>query len=50
MAPTFNDTMFFCKFRNVEQPCNKLFTEIMTEEGLCFTFNTLSSSELYRDS
>lgn len=49
MAPTFNDTMFFCKFRNEFQPCHALFKEVMTEEGLCFTFNVLNSQELYRD-
>lgn len=49
MAPTFNNTMFFCKFRNVFQPCSDLFKEVMTEEGLCFTFNVLNSQELYRD-
>lgn len=49
MAPTFNETMFFCKFRNEFQPCHELFREVMTEEGLCFTFNVLNSQELYRD-
>lgn len=49
MAPTFNETMFFCKFRNALQPCQELFKEVMTEEGLCFTFNVLNSQELYRD-
>lgn len=48
MAPTFTDTMFHCKFRNEFQPCDKLFKEVMTEEGLCFTFNVLNSQEMYQ--
>lgn len=46
-APSFNDTMFICKFRNTINYCQEYFEEIMTEEGLCFTFNVLNGSELY---
>lgn len=49
LAPTFNETMFLCKFRNDFQPCHDMFREVITDEGLCFTFNMLNSQELYRD-
>lgn len=28
--------------------CGALFQEIWTEQGLCFTFNIVNASELYR--
>lgn len=49
MAPSLNDTMMLCKFRNKLQYCNDYFQEVLTDEGLCFTFNMISSNELYRD-
>ncbi|XP_037031858.1 pickpocket protein 28-like isoform X2 [Bradysia coprophila] len=48
-APSSNDTLFICKFRNTVDYCQKYFEEIMTEEGLCFTFNVLNGSELYNE-
>ncbi|KAG4070425.1 hypothetical protein HA402_005657 [Bradysia odoriphaga] len=48
-APSSNDTLFICKFRNIVDYCQKYFEEIMTEEGLCFTFNVLNGSELYNE-
>lgn len=49
VAPTFDETMFVCKWRNSLTNCSDIFEEIMTEEGLCFTFNVLNSKELYND-
>ncbi len=48
-APTLNETMLLCKFRNKLEFCNKFFEEIVTDEGHCFTFNMLNSRELYRE-
>lgn len=50
IAAKFDDTMFVCKFRNQIRSCDDYFQEIMTEEGLCFTFNVLNSKEIYKDS
>lgn len=49
MAPTFEEAMFYCKLHKDTQPCTRLFSEIWTDDGLCFTFNMLNSKELYHD-
>jgi amiloride-sensitive sodium channel len=46
---SLNETTLFCKWRNSINSCSEFFTEILTEEGFCYTFNVLDSSELYRD-
>lgn len=49
IAPSFNETMLLCKFRNTMVYCSDVFEDIMTDEGLCFTFNNLNARELYRE-
>lgn len=49
MAPSFEEMLFFCKWRNTFDTCEDLFTEVVTEEGICYTFNLLDSSELFRE-
>lgn len=49
VAPTFNDTMFFCKWRNENNFCTAFFQPILTEEGVCYTFNVLNSRDIYTD-
>lgn len=48
VAPTFEETMFFCKWRNDVSFC-PFFKPILTEEGMCYTFNALNSEEIYRE-
>lgn len=48
VAPTYNETMFFCKWRNTPSLCD-YFHPILTEEGMCFTFNALNANEIYRE-
>jgi amiloride-sensitive sodium channel len=45
---SLNETTLFCKWRNSINSCGEFFTEVLTEEGFCYTFNVLDSSELYR--
>lgn len=49
IAPTFNQIYPFCKWKNVLSSCEPLFSKIITEEGICHTFNGLNASELYRE-
>ena len=49
ITPELNQTMLFCLWRNNLKDCDKLFTEIITDEGSCQTFNMLDSTEIYRE-
>uniref|UniRef100_A0A182J6D0 Uncharacterized protein n=1 Tax=Anopheles atroparvus TaxID=41427 RepID=A0A182J6D0_ANOAO len=40
--------LFFCKWRNEGRMCGDFFTETVTEEGICFTFNAQSAGEMLR--
>lgn len=41
-------TTLLCNWGNSGVNCTKIFTEILTEEGFCYTFNILKASELFR--
>jgi acid-sensing ion channel, other len=43
------DSMLFCKWRNVIIECEKLFTEILTDQGVCYMFNALDFKDVFRD-
>jgi acid-sensing ion channel, other len=45
ISPSLSDCHFDCKLGSSK--CKSLFTEVITDEGLCFTFNILNSSELW---
>jgi acid-sensing ion channel, other len=49
MAVPKDEMLMFCKYRNDTGECDDLFEEIITEEGICYTFNALKMSEIYRD-
>ncbi|EDS44436.1 amiloride-sensitive Na+ channel [Culex quinquefasciatus] len=40
-----DDIIYHCRLHNV--PCKPLFSETITEEGICMTFNGLSSEEMF---
>ncbi|KAG4078974.1 hypothetical protein HA402_010926 [Bradysia odoriphaga] len=49
IAPKVSDIMYHCDFNGHKtKDCSKFFKEIWTEEGLCYTFNFLNASDLYR--
>lgn len=48
MALNRDETMLMCQWRNDPVACDT-FKPILTEEGICFTFNALNSNEIYRD-
>ncbi|XP_037032179.1 pickpocket protein 28-like [Bradysia coprophila] len=45
VAPSSGDTIHGCEFGKTENEC--FFEEVVTEDGLCFTFNALNGSELF---
>lgn len=49
IAPSLNDTMFDCGWKNENKECFDLFKTTLTEEGLCYTFNAMNSHEIYTD-
>ncbi|ERL91445.1 hypothetical protein D910_08775, partial [Dendroctonus ponderosae] len=38
-----------CEWMNKEYSCNQLFDLVITDEGICATFNMLDTSKIYRD-
>lgn len=51
MAPDLNDTLRVCLWKEDgdDDTCSQLFIPILTEDGLCFSFNALNSNETYTD-
>lgn len=49
MLPSFERYYYFCKWFGHFSECDELFTKTYTEEGICFTFNGLNGSDLYRE-
>ena len=48
IAVPFNKTFIYCRWRSKTENCSKIFTEVITEEGICYTFNVLDGKELFR--
>lgn len=49
IAPSLNYSMFRCLWLNQNAPCSKYFAPVLSENGLCFSFNTLNSHEVFTD-
>lgn len=49
IAPSLNYSMFKCSWFNQNVPCSTYFAPVLTENGLCFSFNTLNSHEVLSD-
>ncbi|XP_052756948.1 pickpocket protein 28-like isoform X2 [Galleria mellonella] len=49
VSPNITDAFFGCKWKDIpKETCSDLFSPILTEEGLCYTFNNLGANELFR--
>lgn len=46
MAPTFSETMFLCSLFDIRSNCTPWFFPTVTEDGVCYVFNTLNLKEL----
>jgi acid-sensing ion channel, other len=49
MAVPLKEMIVICTYRNDDESCVKYFEEIITEEGICYTFNALRMTDIYRD-
>lgn len=45
-----SDFILFCKFRGKVESCSKYFKEVITEDGICYTFNMLDARDLLKSS
>uniref|UniRef100_A0A0K8VEQ2 Sodium channel protein Nach n=1 Tax=Bactrocera latifrons TaxID=174628 RepID=A0A0K8VEQ2_BACLA len=49
MQPEFNRYYYYCKWFSHFGECDELFTPTFTNEGICYTFNGLNATDLYRE-
>ncbi|XP_065361239.1 pickpocket protein 28 [Calliphora vicina] len=47
IMPQFRHTFEKCRWRNVDKKCNELFYKYLTDDGVCYSFNTLSPDEVF---
>ncbi|XP_023310707.1 pickpocket protein 28-like [Anoplophora glabripennis] len=46
---SYINTLYSCSYMGKYYSCATIFKPIITDEGICFTFNMLDRSEIYRD-
>ncbi|RZF47249.1 hypothetical protein LSTR_LSTR004958 [Laodelphax striatellus] len=49
VASPFEEVLFVCKWKEQLKECTEFFTPIMTEEGYCFTSNSLNHFDFYHN-
>ena len=49
IAMPFNETLMFCLWRNQIKICSDLFSQTITEDGVCFTSNDLDITEIFKE-
>lgn len=47
LAVPMNDVLSTCYFGNSLKKCNEIFSETLTEDGFCYTFNIASSDQIF---
>lgn len=47
LAPRLNETAFYCKFSENAKNCSDFLFPVITDEGVCYTFNLLN--DLFTD-
>ncbi|XP_041982502.1 uncharacterized protein LOC121735666 [Aricia agestis] len=49
LSPNMSEVFLACKWKDVlKNTCEALFLPILTEEGHCYTFNTLGADDMFR--
>ncbi|VVC92109.1 pickpocket protein 28 isoform X2 [Leptidea sinapis] len=49
LSPNITEIFLGCKWKDIpKDSCTDLFSPILTEEGQCYTFNTLNADQLFR--
>lgn len=48
MLPPFDRYFFYCRWLSRFNECDKYFRPTLTEEGICYTFNGLRPTDIYR--
>ncbi|XP_037031900.1 pickpocket protein 28-like [Bradysia coprophila] len=49
VAPSMQRSLMTCSFRTLSGICDNIFEEIITADGLCFTFNSLYPKEMFME-
>lgn len=47
VAPTFDDTIRECIWQSQLEACEDFFNPMLSEEGICYTFNMLDRDLIY---
>ncbi|CAG4955982.1 unnamed protein product [Parnassius apollo] len=49
VSPNISEFFFGCKWKDIPKAsCSDLFSPILTEDGICYTFNTMGAEQLFR--